>query len=359
METSTYPGAEPRIDGRSFHGSFDSDTVSNVSKQNDVSTTSQKGAKIGNEDHSPNRARDTSSTLSNNDQVDVEKFGIAHDVHDGVVLPEGYGLVEFEGPDDPGNPKNWTKARRWRITICAGLLTFAVTFSSSIFSNAIKPVAEEFHVSSLVATLGVSLFLLGFVFGPVIFGPASEAFGRWWPLMSGIWVFGIFQIPVAVATNIETIMVCRFISGFFASSPLAIVGGLLSDLWDPIDRAYGICVMAAGGFAGPALAPVIGGFITDSYLGWRWTAWITLILTALLASIAAYVVPETSAPKILQIRAKRLRFQTKNWALHAKADESQLDANTILTVYLVRPFVMIVQEPILACVTAYMSVSTL
>lgn len=68
-------------------------------------------------------------------------------------------LVDFQGKDDPDNPKNWPKWRRWAITTSMGLMTFVVTFSSSIFSVAVAPVAEEFHVSNIVATLGVSLFL--------------------------------------------------------------------------------------------------------------------------------------------------------------------------------------------------------
>jgi hypothetical protein len=57
----------------------------------------------------------------------------------------------------------------------------------------------------------------------------------------------------------------------------------------------------------------------------------------------------------LQIRAKRLRYETKNWALHAKADENRVDFNSIMTIYLLGPFVMFIQEPILALMTAYMS----
>lgn len=69
-------------------------------------------------------------------------------------------LVEFDGPDDPGNPKNWPKPRRWRITASMGMMTFVVTFASSIFSVAIDSVSKEYHVGTVVATLGVSLFLL-------------------------------------------------------------------------------------------------------------------------------------------------------------------------------------------------------
>lgn len=69
-------------------------------------------------------------------------------------------LVEFDGPDDVGNPKNWSRRKRWAITVAMGLMTFVVTFASSIFSVAIDAVSLEYHVSPVVATLGVSLFLL-------------------------------------------------------------------------------------------------------------------------------------------------------------------------------------------------------
>lgn len=150
-------------------------------------------------------------------------------------------------------------------------------------------------------------------------------------------------------------MLGRFIGGLGASAPLAVVGGALADMWDPIERAYAVCAFAAGAFCGPVAGPIIGGFVTESYLGWRWTQWITLITAALFGMIGLVVIPETSAARILQLRAKELRYETKNWALHAKADEHRITFHTIMTIYLIRPFVMIVQEPILALLTAYMS----
>ena len=97
----------------------------------------------------------------------------------------------------------------------------------------------------------------------------------------------------------------------------------------------------------------------DYQHSWRLTTSIamqfTLILAALFGTIGVIVVPETSAPRILQTRAKRLRHETQNWALHAKADENQITFDTIRHIYLMRPWTMIAQEPILACLTAYMS----
>lgn len=264
-------------------------------------------------------------------------------------------LVDFDGPEDSGNPKNWSVRKRGAATVSMGLMTFVVTFASSVFSVAIEHVAVEYNIGTVTSTLGVSLFLLGFVFGPVFFGPASEAYGRRVPLFAGYALFAIFQIPVATAQNVETIMLGRFFGGFFASAPLAVVGGALADMWNPVERAYAVCAFAAGAFVGPVFGPICGGFITQSHLGWRWTAWLTLIMACLFGIIGLFLIPETSAARILQIRAKRQRHETKNWALHSKADENQITLGSIFHVYLARPWIMIAQEPILALITAYLS----
>jgi len=287
--------------------------------------------------------------------IDVEKTAM-QDLQSVAPAPvKDASLVEFYGPDDPGNPKNFPTRKKIAITVSMGWMTFVVTFSSSIFAVAIEPVSQEFHVGTVTATLGVTLFLLGFVVGPVAFGPMSEVYGRKIPLFAGYVCFAIFQIPVAVAQNVETIMLGRFISGLAASAPLAVVGGAMADLWDPVERAYAICAFAAGAFCGPVAGPIVGGFVTESYLGWRWTAWVTLIMAGLFGLIGLAVICETSAARILQMRAKELRYSTGNWALHAKADENRVTFKTIWTVYLARPWVMLIREPILALLTAYMA----
>jgi len=91
----------------------------------------------------------------------------------------------------------------------------------------------------------------GFGVGPAIWGPFSELFGRMIPLFVGFFIFAIFQIPVAVAQNIETIMICRFFQGMAGCAPLAIVGGALADIWDPIERGVAISIFSAATFIGP------------------------------------------------------------------------------------------------------------
>lgn len=77
-------------------------------------------------------------------------------------------LIVWDGPNDPENPMNWPASKKWIVTVSLGLMTFCVTFASSVFSNATVPTSKEFGVSTEVTTLGTSLFVLGFAVGPLV-----------------------------------------------------------------------------------------------------------------------------------------------------------------------------------------------
>ncbi|KAK4541515.1 hypothetical protein LTR36_007961 [Oleoguttula mirabilis] len=265
-------------------------------------------------------------------------------------------IVEWDGPDDPENPQNWSNGRKWWISICTAALTFVVSFGSSIFSTATTVTAAEFGVSSEVMILGVTLYVIGFACGPLVWGPLSEVYGRRNPLMVGMFGFLIFQIPVAVATNLETIFVCRFLAGCFGSAPLAIVAGMYVDFWDSIMRGVATMGYAGAVFAGPTMGPIVGEFtVKNTSLGWRWTAWFTMIMTAFFFVIALPTVPETLAPIILKKKAARLRYETKNWALHSKLEEEPVKVGALFRKYGLKPMQMIVLEPILMVMTVYIS----
>ncbi|OQE36781.1 hypothetical protein PENCOP_c011G00591 [Penicillium coprophilum] len=288
------------------------------------------------------------------DVVDVlESNGESGEKKSGQPQNESDILVGWDGPDDPEMPKNFPTGRKWAITTMLSLMTVCVTFASSVFSTATKQTAKEFNVSPEVMVLGVSLFVLGFAFGPIIFGPLSELYGRKRPMFLGMFVFAIFQIPVAVAQNLQTIFVCRFLGGVFASAPLAIVSGILADMFGPVNRGIAMAIFAAATFIGPVAGPVVGGFVTISYLGWHWTEYITAIWAFAISGIGILVIPETFEGTLLKKRARRLRTMTKNWALHAKAEEKVVSPRDIAVRYLLRPFQKLVQEPILLLITLY------
>ena len=150
-------------------------------------------------------------------------------------------------------------------------------------------------------------------------------------------------------------MLARFLGGMFGSAPLAIIGGALADFWGPVDRGFALGLFSGATFIGPVAGPIAGGFITMSHLGWRWTAWITLIMASFFGFLALFICSESYAPVLLKRKAAKLRFETHNWAIHAPADERQVDMHEIIHKYLFRPWIMMALEPILVLITFYMA----
>lgn len=81
-------------------------------------------------------------------------------------------------------------------------------------------------------------------------------------------------------------------------------------------------------------------------------------MAALFGGIGLFVIPETFGPVILAKRAKRIRFRTKNWAMHAKHEEKEINFSQIAHTYLLRPVKMLAMEPILTLVTLYLAFIT-
>lgn len=166
-------------------------------------------------------------------------------------------VVEFDGADDPRHAQNWPMSRKVWIAAILAFDALAATMGSSIFSAASRGVQETYHVGQEVATLGTSLFVLGYAFGPIIWAPFSELYGRRTPLVIAAFGFSIFAIAVATAKDLQTIMIGRFFGGFFGSCPLAVVAAAFADMFDNKLRGLAVAVFAATVFMGPLMAPFV------------------------------------------------------------------------------------------------------
>ena len=264
-------------------------------------------------------------------------------------------LIELTGPEDPLNPQNMPQWRKWLSATMLGALTFSATFASAVFTAVTNGVAREFQVAPEVIALATTLFVFGFATGPVIMGPASELYGRKLPLFLGYFAFVLFQIPVALAQDVRTILIFRFLGGVASSGSPAIVGGYLADFLRPVERGVAIAIFAATTLIGPSVGVIVGSIILQSSLGWRWTAWISMIMGIVFGIIGWIVVPETYVPVLLKRKAQRLRLKTKRWDLHSKLEETPVSMQDFAVRYLTRPFVMLAQEPILVLMTLYVS----
>jgi multidrug resistance protein len=270
-----------------------------------------------------------------------------------IDIDTGYRIVEFlEGDKD--DPRTWSKGRKWLITLTLGLVCFMVAFSSGVVTGDIAGPAKHFKVSEEVIILTVSLFVIGFGVGPLLFAPLSEEVGRQPIYVVTLALAVIFIIPCAVAPNIGTLLVGRLLDGIFFSAPLTVIGGSLADIWVNEERGIAMAVFSAAPFLGPAMGPLVGGFIGD-FMYWRWIYYILLMFAGAVYVLACLLVPETHHNTILARRAKKLRKITGDEKYKTAKEIVPRSFGETAKITLCRP-AQLLTEVIVFLVTIYMSV---
>ncbi|KAI1318732.1 polyamine transporter 1 [Xylariaceae sp. FL0255] len=262
-------------------------------------------------------------------------------------------VVEFDGPDDPYHGQNWSTKKKVLTAAMLGYTTVVSSFASSIFSASTQAVAKEFGVSPEVGILGTSFYVLGFALGPMFWAPLSELKGRRLPIIIGMFAFSIFTISTAIAKDLQSVLVLRFFSGISGASPLAVVGAIFSDIFSNATRGVAITLFSMTVFTGPLLAPFIGGYIVESYLGWRWTLYIPSFLGFVAFIMDFFLLEETYPPVILVEKAAELRRRTKNWGIHAKQEEIEVDFAELIQKNFTRPMRLLFLEPIVTFLSIY------
>lgn len=264
-------------------------------------------------------------------------------------------LVDFDGPDDPYRPMNWPTHKKVSTTLLYGLVTMTATWASSSYSAGMDQIASQFRVSTEVATLGTTLFLLGFGLGPMLWAPLSEVYGRRAAVLTPMFVAICFSFGTATARDLQTVMITRFFGAFFASAPVTNTGGVLGDLFSPAYRGIAMAGYALAVVGGPTVGPIVSAAVVQvPYLGWRWTEYLTGILQSAVLLFAVVFIDETYPPVLLVAKARRLRHDTGNWALHARFEEWDVSVAELGRKFLVRPFQLLC-TPICCLMALYAS----
>ena len=256
-------------------------------------------------------------------------FPIRGDVEKAVQTPESVSSAELPSPtttvklaasdvpvvdwtddDDPEKPINWTTTKKLRTTIMLMILTFSIYIGSSIYTPGTQQIATYFNVSPLVVTIGLTLYVFGYGAGPMFWAPVGELtkVGRNPVYVWTLLLFGLLQIPTALAPNIGTLLSMRLLGGFVASPALAIPGASFSEMYAPRHRAYAITFWGMSAVLGPVLGPIIGGYAFQTY-DWRFPFWILMVLAGFAFVCLFFLLPETAGSNILTRRARRLRGQ--------------------------------------------------
>ncbi|KAE8441193.1 hypothetical protein EG329_005793 [Mollisiaceae sp. DMI_Dod_QoI] len=259
--------------------------------------------------------------------------------------------------DDPENPYNWPTRKKVVVVFVGIVLVVNSTMGSSLPSNALPLIKLYFGITSTyTGILLISMYLVGYVLGPLLFGPLSESYGRRVIMISTFFTFTIFTMACALAPNYAAFLIFRFLTGVSASSPIAVIGGVYADIYnDPVTRGRAMSVFMSGTLCGPLVAPLISGFIGPA-LGWRWVFWIGLIVAGV-SWILMFWLPETYGPTLLAKRAAHLRKVTGNPNIFAPIELEKKGFKQMATVTLTRPIRMLFFELITLASCMYLSLA--
>lgn len=105
--------------------------------------------------------------------------------------------------------------KKWTILSVIFVIQVSMNFNTSVYPNAVTGISQHFHVSEQAARVGQMIFLVAYAFGSELWAPWSEEYGRWWVLQLSLGLVNTWQIPCALAPNIGTIIVGRFLGGMY------------------------------------------------------------------------------------------------------------------------------------------------
>ena len=272
------------------------------------------------------------------------------------VTSDGVILVDWYATDDVDNPQNWTQRKKATVVLQIYLYTLAVYMGSAIYTPSEPYLIELTGISPQVAGLGLSMYVLGYGIGPLIWSPLSEIpiIGRNPPYMATLGVFVALCIPTALVSSVPGLMVLRFLQGFFGSPCLATGGASIGDIYSLLKLPYFLTGWAAFATAGPALGPIISGFSVPAK-NWHWSLWEILWMAGPVYISLLFLLPETSAANILLRRAARLRKLTGNANLKSQGeiDQEKLTVNEVIVGNLWRPAQINILDPAVLFTSLY------
>lgn len=263
--------------------------------------------------------------------------------------------VSFDEPTDPLNPKDWPLWYRMYVIFVVSYSTWVIVLYSTSYTAAIPGLMVTFdEPSEVIATLGVTTYLMGLAVGSLIVAPMSELFGRRPVYLICLAIATLLILPCALATSLVEIIVVRFLGALFGAVMICNAAGTVADISTEDDRAKYMSLWSIAPLNGPVTGPLIGGFVYQ-YLGWRWDMWLVLILAGV-ANVLMFTVKETYTPAVLKKKSAKLRKEEDDDRYWCEYDDAMRSTAELMKINLSRPFILSATEPILWFFNIWISV---
>ncbi|WP_437585641.1 Bcr/CflA family efflux MFS transporter [Sorangium sp. So ce1000] len=170
--------------------------------------------------------------------------------------------------------------------VYATLLSIIGLFASEMYVPALGAIQGYFHSDAAKVGLSLSIYMAGFAVAQLFYGAVSDQVGRKPPLLMGLSLFLVGTLGCVFAGSIESFLAFRLVQSLGVGAAYVLWQPMVFDLFqgDEVQRLFAR-LMAVGSLS-PALAPMLGGYMTQT-LGWHSVFWLITVLTGVLLAWTA------------------------------------------------------------------------
>ncbi|WP_100637841.1 multidrug effflux MFS transporter [Marinobacter salexigens] len=186
----------------------------------------------------------------------------------------------------------------WTTILLAAAVALG-PLATDMYLPALPQIGSDFGTGTSQVQLTLSLYMAGFAIAQLVCGPLADRFGRKPIMIGGFVVFALASIGCALASNIETLILCRFLQALGGSTGPVLGRAAIRDIYTPREAAKIMALLASIMALAPAVAPTLGGIMVAA-LGWH-SIFIALGGYALImAFVVAFGIPEPMRPEYRQ-----------------------------------------------------------
>ncbi|MGC1332302.1 MFS transporter, partial [Pseudomonas sp.] len=188
----------------------------------------------------------------------------------------------------------------WRHTLLLGACTALPPLSTDMALPAINQIGTALHSDSATSAQTITLFILGFVLGPLLFGPLSDRIGRLPILFAGLALFTLAGVACALTPDMTVLLVSRLLQGAAAGAAAAMPVAIVRDAFTGVEGRSLQSTLVAINNVAPLLAPLLGAGIL-AIGDWR-AIYAVLALAGVLMLVSAKLALKESHPPVARRR---------------------------------------------------------
>ncbi len=193
---------------------------------------------------------------------------------------------------------NPTGKERFGLALLLGMLGILGPLNIDMYLPSFPGIASDLNASASLVQLSLTTCLIGLAVGQIVVGPYSDGQGRRKPLLIFIFLFAVASILCAVAPNIITLVIARFIQGFTASAGVVLSRAVVRDVFSGRELTKFFALLMVINATAPMIAPIAGGAILLlPFATWNTIFYFLGILGLIIVTVIGFRLPETLPPE--------------------------------------------------------------